>query len=39
MSLLKRFELVDCEGEGEVLTSNSSVLDIEPSDETGCSQR
>lgn len=39
MSLLKRFELVDCEGEGEVLTSNNSVLDIEPSDETGCSQR
>jgi len=37
MSLLKRFELVDCEG--EVLTSNSCVLDIEPSDETGCSQR
>jgi hypothetical protein len=39
MSLLKKFELVDCDGEDEVLTSNSKVLDIEPSDEKGCSQR
>ncbi|XP_045807267.1 RRP12-like protein [Trifolium pratense] len=37
MSLLKRFELVDCDGEDEVLTSKA--LDIEPSDEKGCSQR
>jgi hypothetical protein len=39
MSLLKRFELVDCDGEDEVLTSNSKALEIEPSDEKGCSQR
>lgn len=41
MSLLKRFEFVDCEGgdDGELLTSSSRVLDIEPSDEKGCSQR
>ncbi|KAI5396721.1 uncharacterized protein LOC127092073 isoform X1 [Lathyrus oleraceus] len=39
MSLLRRFEIVDCEGESEVLTTNSKALDIEPSDEKSCSQR
>ncbi|CAI8602125.1 unnamed protein product [Vicia faba] len=39
MSLLRRFEIVDCEGESEVLTTNGKALEIEPSDEKRCSQR
>ncbi|XP_058723958.1 uncharacterized protein LOC131595592 [Vicia villosa] len=39
MSLLRRFEIVDCEGESEVLTTNNKALDIEPSDDKRCSQR
>ncbi|KAJ1384157.1 Armadillo-type fold [Sesbania bispinosa] len=39
VSLLKRFQLVDCEGDAEILTNSSRVLDNEPSDEKGYSQR
>ncbi|XP_027365782.1 RRP12-like protein [Abrus precatorius] len=39
VSLLKRFQFVDCKGEAEILTSHSGVLDSDQSDVKGYSQR
>ncbi|XP_061371507.1 uncharacterized protein LOC133314080 [Gastrolobium bilobum] len=39
VSLLKRFQFIDCEGEAEMLTSHSRALDSDPSDMEGYSQR
>ncbi|KAK7278926.1 hypothetical protein RJT34_23965 [Clitoria ternatea] len=39
VSLLKRFQDVDCEGEGEILTRHIGALDSDQSDAKGYSQR